>query len=104
MANQSPNIRGPSRPKDRVTAAIGDVVVDGWRRAIDWLAGERMPPVQLTGLNAFYLRARREASAGNLAVAERRFADLVATAPDFSPALEAHGETLEMLGESERAA
>jgi len=52
---------------------------------------------------ALYLRARVQALAGDLKGAERQFADVTSLAPTFTPALEGHGEVLDMLGESERA-
>ena len=75
-----------------------------WRRAIDRIGvfhgpqtfGELSP-------EALYLRARVQALAGNLKRAERQYAEVASLAPTFTPALEGHGEVLDMLGQSERA-
>jgi tetratricopeptide (TPR) repeat protein len=108
MVSQStvpPNAQGPSRPKGGVTGSIGDFALDIWRRIIDRLAGSS-PERHLDNLgpNALYLRARTDTRAGKLETTERRFAELVSSGPGFAPALEAHGEALDMLGEGERAA
>ena len=75
-----------------------------WRRAIDRIGvfhgpqtfGELSP-------EALYLRARKQALAGNLKQAERQFAEVASLAPTFTPGLEGHGEVLDMLGQTERA-
>jgi tetratricopeptide (TPR) repeat protein len=75
-----------------------------WRRAIDRIGifrGQRT--FGELGAEALYLRARLQARAGDLKRAERQFAEVASLAPTFTPALEAHGEALDMLGQSERA-
>jgi len=75
-----------------------------WRRAIDRLGVFHGPQTfGKLGPEALYLRARVQALAGNLEPAERQFAEVATLAPTFTPALEGHGEVLDMLGESERA-
>lgn len=75
-----------------------------WRRAIDRLGIFHRP--QTFGKlspEALYLRAKMQALKGELKRAERQLAEVTSLAPTFTPALEAHGEVLDMLGQSERA-
>ena len=75
-----------------------------WRRAIDQIGVFHGPQTfGELGPEALYLRARVQALAGNLKRAERQFDEVTSLAPTFTPALEAHGEVLDMLGQSERA-
>jgi len=84
---------------------LSESVLESWRRAIEWIGGRR-PRRTLAemGPDARYLQSRLEARAGNLKRTEQRFAELVASAPSLAPAVEAHGEALDMIGQSALAA
>jgi tetratricopeptide (TPR) repeat protein len=111
MANQftvPPNTREPSRANGRVTTSLSEWILEAWRRAIGRAIDQsgifhRQDTFEELGAHALYLRARRKARAGDLKLAERQFAEVAAMAPTFTPALEAHGEVLDMLGQSELA-
>jgi tetratricopeptide (TPR) repeat protein len=107
MANQftaPPDTREPSRANGRVITQFSEWILENWRRAIDRVGVfHHQATFEGLGANALYLRAWAKARAGDIKSAERQFADITAMAPDFIPALEAHGETLDMLGHSELA-
>ena len=107
MANQftvPPNTREPSRFNGRVMTSLSEWLLATWRRAIDRVGVfHGQGTFEKLGADALYLRARMEARAGDVELAERQFAQVTAIAPTFVPALEAHGEALDMLGRSELA-
>ena len=107
MTNQftvPPNTREPSRANGRVMTWLSGWILGTWRRAIDRIGiFHRQDTFKELGVDALYLRARMKARAGDLKLTERQFADVAAMAPTFTPALEAHGEALDMLGQSELA-
>jgi tetratricopeptide (TPR) repeat protein len=107
MASQftvPPNVREPSRATDRVMTQLSEWLLRTWRRAIDRVGVfHRQDAFEELSADALYLGAKLTARAGNLELTERQFADVTARVPAFAPALEAHGEALDMLGQSELA-
>ena len=110
MANQftvPPDTREPSRVNGRVMTSLSEWILASMAPRHWPSRGRRIFHRQGTfeelGAHALYLRARRKARAGDLELAERQFAEIAAIAPTFAPALEAHGEALDMLGQSELA-
>jgi tetratricopeptide (TPR) repeat protein len=87
-----------------VMTSLSEPILDVWRRTIDRFGLRHHQPVfEELSVDAHYLRARAIARAGNLAMSARQFADVAAGAPTFTPALEAHGAALDMMGQSELA-
>lgn len=75
-----------------------------WRRAIDRIGVFHGPQtIRELSPEALYLRAKLRALKGQLKRAEGQLAEVTSLAPTFTPALEAHGEVLDMLGQSELA-
>ena len=92
MANQftvPPDTREPSRSNGRVMTSLSEWILETWRRAIDRVGGLPSPGHfrRSWAPNALYLRARMEARAGDVELAERQFAEITAMAPTFGPAL-----------------
>jgi tetratricopeptide (TPR) repeat protein len=111
MANQftvPPDTREPSRANGRVVAPLSGWILEAWRRAVGRVVDRsgifrRQGTFEELRPHALYLHAQRKSRAGDLKLAERQFAEIAAMAPTFAPALEAHGEVLDMLGQSELA-
>jgi tetratricopeptide (TPR) repeat protein len=111
MANQftvPPDTREPSRANGRVMTSLSEWILEAWRRAVGRVVDRsgifhRQGTFEELGAHALYLHAQRKIRAGDLKLAERQFAEIAATTPTFAPALEAHGEVLDMLGQSELA-
>lgn len=83
---------------------ILETILEIWRRGIDRLAnryGQRR--VEEAGLEGPYFHARARARAGDLESAARQFADVAAMEPTFAPAVEAHAEAADRMGQRELA-
>jgi tetratricopeptide (TPR) repeat protein len=81
-----------------------ETILEGWRRAIDRFGTPHgRQNFEESGTDGLYFRARASARAGDLETAARQFADVASLAPAFTPALQAHGETVDAMGQSELA-
>src|SRR5262249_46287010 len=107
MASQfavPPDIGPSPRANPGGTGVVAETALQLWRRLIEQvgIAGRQAiePGSHVLEL---YLRAWAKARAGNLKATERHYADVVGAAPMFAPALEAHGEALDRLGDSDLA-
>ena len=87
-----------------LAASFSEPILETWRRVIDRFAsrfGQRN--FEDLGADGLYFRARASARAGDIETAARQFADLGLLGPTFTPALEAPGEAVDMMGQYELA-
>jgi tetratricopeptide (TPR) repeat protein len=82
-----------------IVTRLSDKIVDTWRKSLDFLIGRRMVINPRTKEKEAFLRARTSARAGDLKESD----DAAMTGPDLVAAFEAHGEVLDMLGQTEKA-
>jgi len=73
--------------------------VDAWRKSLDFLTGRRLAIYPKTKEEGAFLHAHTSARAGDFKEPD----DAAMTGPDLVAAFEAHGEILDMLGQSEKA-
>jgi tetratricopeptide (TPR) repeat protein len=86
--------------KSGIMASLSEPILETWRRAIDRLGNhQRQRTFEEAGPDGIYLRGRAMLRTGDLKAAARLFADATNLAPTFTPALEAHAEVLDMMGE-----
>jgi tetratricopeptide (TPR) repeat protein len=104
MANQStvpPGTREPSRANGGVKTMLSEALLETWRRVLHRLASTYgLKQFENGGVDGLYFRARESARAGDVATAAQQFADAVSLAPSYTPAMEAHGEALDRMGQS----
>ena len=86
-----------------VTTSLSEPILEIWRRAVDRFGSRLRQRTLEEGADELYLRARARARVADLGSAAQQFAAIAVLAPTFTPALEAHGEVLDMLGQSELA-
>ena len=87
-----------------LTESLSEPLLVTWRRVIDRFAnrfGQRN--FEDLGVDWLYFRARTSARAGDIELAAQQFADIAAVGPTFTPAVEAHGEAVDMMGQRELA-
>ncbi len=75
-----------------------------WHKFVDLFGVNRLVTFNEFGAAGYYLQGRLKARAGDLDGAAHFFAQANAIDPNFAPALEAHGEVLDMKGEGVLAA
>jgi Flp pilus assembly protein TadD len=83
--------------------SLWEPILETWRRAVDQFGSRLRQRTLEEGADELYLRARARARAADLGLAAQQLAAVTSLAPTFTPALEAQGEVLDMLGQSELA-